>query len=127
MWSASAIPRVFMTMARAITVILFRVSVNSVEPCKELNKTKFYSTSDGGGKGGIKWFQIVNILYTFPSLFSEKKSLCDKIRFIHKFSANLSTRWSPRFTFKAEIILVISYINVLVFPWYLQKKGTNVN
>ena len=59
-----------------------------------------------------------------PSRFTEKKSLSDKMRFMHKFSASLNIRWSPRFAFSAEIILVTSYIKVLLFPWYLQKGAS---
>jgi hypothetical protein len=47
------------------------------------------------------------------------------MRFMHKFSANLKTRWSPRFPFKVETIFVTSYIKVLLFPWYLRKNVTN--
>ncbi|KAJ0828407.1 hypothetical protein HanRHA438_Chr17g0836841 [Helianthus annuus] len=42
------------------------------------------------------------------------------MRFMHKFSANLHTRCSPRFPFNVDRIFVTSYINDLFFPWYLQ-------
>lgn len=93
----------------------FKVSVKSVGPCNSFKCVrKLASYHSNHIKCSLKTY-----FPTFPSLFTKKKSLIDKIRFMHRFSANLKMRWSPRFPFSVDIILVTSYIKVLLFPWYL--------
>ena len=102
----------------------FSVSVNSVGPFQ--NRESSVSVKYANEKHNISYNSALISFNspTFPSLFTKKKSLNEKIRFMHKFSANLNTRWSPRFPLSAEIIFVTSYIKALLLPWYLESNRT---
>ena len=75
----------------------------------------------------IWWLWLSNFqrqestLITFNSFFTKKKSFSERIKFMHKFSANLKRRCSPRLPLIIDIIFVTSYINALLFPWYLNN------